>query len=172
MLIPERRFAPKLKVILIEHPVTWLLLLRLLQCSSHLSFIHAHKFIMSHLVHTWNSLVHIHAIGVPRIMIWVKSHKAWTPEVESVREPEVQSDKTGGDVGAVREAEPKVFLCQLRQALEHYKPPTFKAINYICYIYIVALSGKSRLEPLAALYHSLSRYMNPWILCRQDRLYA
>jgi hypothetical protein len=30
-----------------------------------------------------------------------------------------------------------------RQAPEHYKPPTFKEINYICYIYIVALSGRS-----------------------------
>jgi hypothetical protein len=28
------------------------------------------------------------------------------------------------------------------------------------------------LETLVALYHSLSKYMNPWILCRQDRLYA
>jgi hypothetical protein len=30
-----------------------------------------------------------------------------------------------------------------RQAPEHYKPSTFKAINYICYICIVALSGRS-----------------------------
>jgi hypothetical protein len=165
-------FAPKIKVIWIEHHVTWLLLLRLLHCSSHSSFIHAHKFIMSHLVHTWNSLVHIHAIGVPRIVIRMKSHKAWAPKLESVREPEVQSDESGGDVGAVHEAKPEAFLCWLRQAPEHYKPPYFKAINYICYICIVALSGRSWLEPLAALYHSLSRYMNPRILCRQDRLYA
>jgi hypothetical protein len=31
----------------------------------------------------------------------------------------------------------------LRQAPEHYKPPTFKAINYIYVICIVALSGRS-----------------------------
>jgi hypothetical protein len=48
-----------------------------------------------------------------------------------------------------------------RQAPEHIKPPTFKAINYIYVISIVALSGRIWLETLAALYHSLSRYMNP-----------
>jgi hypothetical protein len=63
--------------------------------------------------------------------------------LESVRELEAQSDEPGGDVGAIHEAEPKVFLCWLRQAPEHYKPPTFKEINYICYIHIVALSGRS-----------------------------
>jgi hypothetical protein len=65
----------------------------------------------------------------------VKLHKAWPVKLESIRELEAQSDETGGDVGVVREAEPKVFLCWLRQASEHYKPPTFKAINYICYMY-------------------------------------
>jgi hypothetical protein len=152
MLITERGFAPKLKVIWIEHHVTWLLLLRLLQCSSHLSFIHAHKLIMSFimssshtysyirhvilpLVHTWNSLVHIHAIGVSRIVVQAKLRKAWTPKLESIWEPEVQSDEPGANAGAVHEAEPEAILIWLRQAPEHYKPPTFKAINYICYIY-------------------------------------
>jgi hypothetical protein len=47
------------------------------------------------------------------------------------------------------------------QAPEHYKPPTFKAINFIYVISIVALSGRSWLETLAALYPSLSKYINP-----------
>jgi hypothetical protein len=53
-----------------------------------------------------------------------------------------------------------------KQAPKHYKPPTFKAINSIYVISIVALSGRSCLETLAALYHSLFRDMNPWILHR------
>jgi hypothetical protein len=77
----------------------------------------------------------MHAIGAPRNMMKVKFHKTYPVELEPVREPEVQSDETGGDVGIVREAKLKVFLYQLRQAPEHYKPPTFKAINYICYMY-------------------------------------
>jgi hypothetical protein len=65
----------------------------------------------------------------------VKLHKAWPVKLESVREPEVQSDKPGGNAGAVHEAKPEAVLVRLRQAPEHYKPPTFKAINYIYYIY-------------------------------------
>jgi hypothetical protein len=53
-----------------------------------------------------------------------------------------------------------------RKAPEHSKPPIFKAINSIYVISIVALGDRSWLETLAALYHSLSRYMNPWILHR------
>jgi hypothetical protein len=71
----------------------------------------------------------MHAIGAPRNVTKVKFHKMYLVELEPVREPEVQSDGTGGDVRAIREAEPKVFLYQLRQAPEHHKPPTFKAIN-------------------------------------------
>jgi hypothetical protein len=66
---------------------------------------------------------------------------------------------------------PKVFPCWLRQAPEHYKPPTFKEINYLCYMYCY-IKWQELFGTLAALYHSLSRYMNPWILCRQDHLYA
>jgi hypothetical protein len=79
--------------------------------------------------------VHIHAIGVPRDVTNVNLRNTYPVELEVVREQETQSDETIGNAGAVREAEPKVFLCRLRQALEHYKPPTFKAINYICYFY-------------------------------------
>jgi hypothetical protein len=79
--------------------------------------------------------MHMHAIGAPRNMMKVKFHKTYLVELEPVRESEVQSDETGGGAGATREAEPKLFLCRLRQAPEHYKPPTFKAINYICYMY-------------------------------------
>jgi hypothetical protein len=82
-------------------------------------------------------------------------------KLESVQEPEVQSNELRGNAGAVREAEPEAILVWLRQALEHYKPPTFKAINYIYVICIVPLNGRSWIETLAALYRSLSRYMNP-----------
>jgi hypothetical protein len=50
--------------------------------------------------------MHMHAIGVPRIVLQVKSHWAWNPKWKSVREPEVQSDEAGGDVETVLEAEP------------------------------------------------------------------
>jgi hypothetical protein len=69
-------------------------------------------------------------------MLRVKSHKAWTPKLESVREPEVQSDEAREDVGTVLEAEPWTIFFRLRQAPEHYKSPTFKAIIYI-YIYML-----------------------------------
>jgi hypothetical protein len=53
-----------------------------------------------------------------------------------------------------------------RQAPEHYKTPYFsKQILYMCYMYC-CITYKSWLETLAALYHSLSRDMNPWILHR------
>jgi hypothetical protein len=65
----------------------------------------------------------------------VKLRKAWLVKLESIREPEVQSEETVGNVGAIREAKPEATFICLRQAPEHYKPPTFKAINYICYIY-------------------------------------
>jgi hypothetical protein len=65
----------------------------------------------------------------------VKLLKVWLLKLESIREPKVQSDEPGGNTGAVREAEPEAVLIRLRQAPEHDKPPTFKAINYICYIY-------------------------------------
>jgi hypothetical protein len=55
--------------------------------------------------------MHMHAIGAPRNVTKVKLHKTYPVELEPVREPEVQSDGTEGDVGAIREAEPKAFLC-------------------------------------------------------------
>jgi hypothetical protein len=92
-------------------------------------------------------LVHIHAIGVLRIVVRAKLRKTWTPKLESIREPEVQSEETWGNAGTVREARPKAVLVYLRQAPEHYKPPTFKQL-IIYVICIVALSGRSCLEPL------------------------
>jgi hypothetical protein len=65
----------------------------------------------------------------------MKLRKTDPVELELVRGQETQSDKIRGDVGAIHEAKPKAFLCQLRQAPEHYKSPTSKAINYICYMY-------------------------------------
>jgi hypothetical protein len=92
--------------------------------------------------------MHMHAIGAPRNVTKVKFHKTYLVKLEPVREPEVQSDGTGGDVGATRESRAQSLrLCRLRQVPEHYKPPTFKVINYVC-ICIVALGGRSCLEPL------------------------
>jgi hypothetical protein len=54
-------------------------------------------------------------------------------------------------VGIVLEAEPLSIFFRLRQAPEHYKPPTFKEIIYIQVICIVALRDMSWLETLAAL---------------------
>jgi hypothetical protein len=78
----------------------------------------------------------MHAIGAPNIVMTVKLRKAWTPKLESVREPEVQSDEAREDVGTVHEAEPWTIFFRLRQAPEHYKPPTFKAIIYIYVLYM------------------------------------
>jgi hypothetical protein len=50
--------------------------------------------------------MHIHAIGVPRIVLRAKFRWAWNPKLKFVREPEVQSDEAGEDVGTVLEAEP------------------------------------------------------------------
>jgi hypothetical protein len=50
--------------------------------------------------------VHIHAIGVPRIVSRAKSRWAWNLKLKSVQEPEVQSDEAGEGVGIVLEAEP------------------------------------------------------------------
>jgi hypothetical protein len=50
--------------------------------------------------------VHIHAIGAPRIVTIVKLRKSKTLKLESVREPEVQSDEAGEDVRTVLEVEP------------------------------------------------------------------
>jgi hypothetical protein len=50
--------------------------------------------------------MHIHAIGVPRIVLRAKSRWAWNPKLKFVRELEVQSDEAGEDVGTVLEAEP------------------------------------------------------------------
>jgi hypothetical protein len=49
--------------------------------------------------------MHIHAIGVPRIMSRAKSLWAWNPKLESVREPEVQSGEAGKDVETVLEVD-------------------------------------------------------------------
>jgi hypothetical protein len=50
--------------------------------------------------------MHIHAIGVSRIVPRAKSRWAWNPKLGSVREPEVQSDEAGKDVETVLEADP------------------------------------------------------------------
>jgi hypothetical protein len=50
--------------------------------------------------------VHIHAIGVPRIVLQAKSRWAWNLKLKSVQEPEVQSDEAGEDMGTVLEAGP------------------------------------------------------------------
>jgi hypothetical protein len=50
--------------------------------------------------------MHIHAIGVPRIVLQVKFRWVWNPKLKSVREPEVQSDEAGEGVEIVLEAEP------------------------------------------------------------------
>jgi hypothetical protein len=53
-----------------------------------------------------------------------------------------------------------------RQAPEYYKTPYFsKQIIYMCYMYC-CIMYRSWLETLAALYHSLSRDIKSWILCR------
>jgi hypothetical protein len=54
-----------------------------------------------------------------------------------VRELEVQSDEAGEDVGTVLEAEPWSLFFRLRQAPEHYKPHTFKAIIYLYMLYVL-----------------------------------
>jgi hypothetical protein len=171
MLIPERRFALNLKWF--EYSTTWLGLC--LWCC------YVITFMFSSLIHVYKSSchpwciheihwVHIHAIGVPRIVSRARSRKAWTPKLKSVREPEVQSNEAGEDVGTVLEAEPWTIFFRLRQALEHYKPPTFKAIIYIyiyiCCICIVVLHYWSWLETLAALITLLVQQFEPWILCR------
>jgi hypothetical protein len=69
-------------------------------------------------------------------MLTVKFCKAWTSKLESIREPEVQSDEAGEGVRIVLEAEPWYIFFRLRQALEHYKPPTFKAIVFIYMLYV------------------------------------
>jgi hypothetical protein len=100
------------------------------------SFMHVHKSSCLRCIHKIH-LMHIHAIGVPRIVIRAKSRWAWNLKLNSVREPEVQSDETGEDVGIVLEAEPRSLFFRLRQATEHYKPPTFKAIIYIYRLYVL-----------------------------------
>jgi hypothetical protein len=175
MLTLERRFALNLKWF--EWSTTWLGLC--FWCCYVItfiftSFIHVHKSSCYpwciHEIH-W---VHIHAIGVLRIVTTVKLCKAWIPKLESVREPEVLSDEAGEDVGTVLEAKPWSIFFWLRQTLEHYKPPTFKAIIYIYtyYICIIALRYRSWLETLAALITLLVQQIEPWILYRQDHIYA
>jgi hypothetical protein len=50
--------------------------------------------------------MHMHAIGAPRNVTKVKFNQAYPVKLEPVREPEVQSNGTGGDTGAISEAEP------------------------------------------------------------------
>jgi hypothetical protein len=50
--------------------------------------------------------MHIHAIGVSRIVSQARSRWAWNLKLESVLEPEVQSDEAGEDVKTVLEADP------------------------------------------------------------------
>jgi hypothetical protein len=161
MLILERKFAPKLKVNWIEHHMTWFCAYDVLCHYTHpASFIHVHTSSCPpwciHEIH----LVHIHAIGVPRTVVRAKLHKAWTPKLESVREPEVQSDGTVGNVGSVREAEHKVFLC-----VGLGKPRSIISLlllkQLIIYVIcIVALSGRSCLEPLL---HYIIPCLDIWI---------
>jgi hypothetical protein len=58
--------------------------------------------------------MHIHAIGVPRIVLRAKSRWAWNLKLKSVQEPEVQSDEAGGDVGIVLEAKPLIPLLSVK----------------------------------------------------------
>jgi hypothetical protein len=60
--------------------------------------------------------------------------------LKSVREPEVQSDEAGKDVETVLEADPWSIFFRLKQAPEHYKPPTFKAIIYIYMLYVLCIT--------------------------------
>jgi hypothetical protein len=162
MVIPERRFVPKHEVIWLEYHMNWSLCLWCCYVITFIfaSFIHVHKsscyLWCIHEIH----LVHIHAIGVPRIVSRAKSHKAWTPKLGSIQEPKVPSDEAREDAGAVREAEPEAFLWRLRQAPKHYKTPYFsKQILYMCYMYC-CITYRSWVKPLLHWYHSLSRYMN------------
>jgi hypothetical protein len=116
-------------------------------------------------------LVHIHAIGVLRIVIWVKSCKVWALKLESIQEPEVQSFEPRGDVGTVREAGPEAILRRLRQAPEHYKTPTFQRNYYIYVICIVALSIGVGWNPCCITIIPCPTIWT-WIQCRQDRIYA
>jgi hypothetical protein len=50
--------------------------------------------------------MHIHAIGVLRIVLQAKFRWVWNPKLKSVREPEVQSDDAGKDVETILEADP------------------------------------------------------------------
>jgi hypothetical protein len=50
--------------------------------------------------------MHIHAIGVPRIVLQAKFRWAWNLKLESVQEPEAQSDKAGKGVETVLKADP------------------------------------------------------------------
>jgi hypothetical protein len=68
-------------------------------------------------------------------MIWVKSHKAWTLKLESVQEPEVQSDETGGDTGAIREVEPEAVLVRFPRALQ----ASYIKMQLIIYVIYVVL---------------------------------
>jgi hypothetical protein len=138
MLIPERKFAPKLEVIWIEHHMTWFVLMMLPCHYIYLRIIHAcHKSSC----HPWCIheilWVHIHAIGVPRIVLQEKFRWAWNPKLKSVWGPEVQSDEAGEDVGTILKANPWSIFFRLRQAPEHYKPPTFKAIIYLYMLYVL-----------------------------------
>jgi hypothetical protein len=49
--------------------------------------------------------MHIHAIGVLRIVSQARSRWAWNPKLESIQEPEVQSDEAGKDVETVLEGD-------------------------------------------------------------------
>jgi hypothetical protein len=49
--------------------------------------------------------MHIHAIGVPRIVIRAKSRWTWNLKLESVLEPEAQFDEAGEGVGTILEAD-------------------------------------------------------------------
>jgi hypothetical protein len=139
VLIPERKIAPNLEVIWIEHHITWFCAYNVamsLHSSSHHSCTSINHHVIFGCIHEIHWM-HIHAIGVPRIVLRAKSHWVWNPKLKSVREPEVQSDEAGEDVGTILEAEPWSLFFWLRQAPEHYKPPTFKAIIFIYMLYVL-----------------------------------
>jgi hypothetical protein len=65
-------------------------------------FINHHVILGAYMKIHW---VHIHAIGVLRIMSRAKSRWAWNPKLKFIQEPEVQSDEAGKDVGTILEAD-------------------------------------------------------------------
>jgi hypothetical protein len=139
VLIPERKFAPKVEVIWIEHHITWFCAY-VVAMSLHPSLYHptCSQIIMSSLMHTWNSLG---AYTCNRC-----AENRVTSEVPRGVEPEVEvRSRAGGPVRRSRRRRGNrswsrtliSLFFRLRQAPEHYKPPTFKAIIYLYMLYVL-----------------------------------